>query len=223
MSTTKTKLKTIMVEFENGCVEDIDVQKNNFKDTEVGYCTYVLKQCIAAGHKIILSTKYEDKILENIIDWFKIRDIPLYGVNENPENKSKTGIFGDYYISSKALGCPIIGYININNRCFVDWYRISTILKENGIIKENIQDVEHRTMHDICTTRSASSEGDEIELDEEIEDPDEVNTPVRPRMVPMQHRDAVPRFYSGPTIFPEIATPYVGVTQSEEAAATARQ
>lgn len=66
----------------------------------------VLKELVANGHKLILFTMRSDKedvstddyeinnqsgkYLSEAVQWFKDNDIPLYGINENPGQKSWT-------------------------------------------------------------------------------------------------------------------------------------
>ena len=75
----------------------------------------VLKRLIANEHKLILSTmrSHESEgvdTLQPALDWFKQRDIPLYGINENPSQKVWTAspkVYGNVYIDDAALGAPL--------------------------------------------------------------------------------------------------------------------
>ena len=69
------------------------------------------------------------------VNWFKKNDIPLYGINENPDQSSWTTSPKPYchmYIDDAALGCPLIQ--ELNQRPYVDWYTVWKWLKEYKII-----------------------------------------------------------------------------------------
>lgn len=93
----------------------------------------VLKKLVEKGHKICLNTmRCEDK-LDDAVQWFKNNDIPLYGVNENPDQKSWTSspkVFADYYIDDMAIGCPLIIY-------HVDWIQVTITLMIEDIFTFN--------------------------------------------------------------------------------------
>ena len=75
----------------------------------------VLRKLIKNGHQLVLSTMRSHDTgsgdtLQPAIDWFKEREIPLYGINENPSQKEWTTsakIFGHIYIDDAALGAPL--------------------------------------------------------------------------------------------------------------------
>lgn len=106
----------------------------------------VLKALTKAGHKLILYTmrshkkeaqveenslgwdnpkeiRLETDVLDDAINWFKKNHIPLWGVNENPEQKNWTDSSKPYahlYIDDSALGCPVIWNYKLSGRPFVD-------------------------------------------------------------------------------------------------------
>ena len=85
----------------------------------------ILKELVAAGHKLILFTMRSGKLLNDDIAWFERNGIELYAVNENPEQKSWTSsvkVHANIYIDDCALGCPI-RYEDDIRRPFVDWKR----------------------------------------------------------------------------------------------------
>lgn len=103
----------------------------------------VLKALVENGHKIILSTMRSDKeqglsgktVLQEAVDWFEHVGIPLYGVNENPDQKSWTSspkVYGHVYIDDAALGCPLCW--PENERPFVDWAKVSLSLITRHLI-----------------------------------------------------------------------------------------
>ena len=88
----------------------------------------VLRKLVKNGHHILLSTmRSHDSdgvdTLQPAIDWFKERDIPLYGVNENPSQKtwtSSTKVYGNIYIDDAGLGTPLKND-DSGAPPFVDW------------------------------------------------------------------------------------------------------
>lgn len=98
----------------------------------------VLKELVAAGHKLILFTMRSGKLLDDAIAWFERNGIELYAVNENPEQKSWTSsvkVHANIYIDDCALGCPI-RYEEDIRRPFVDWKKVREILAYNRVIPE---------------------------------------------------------------------------------------
>lgn len=98
----------------------------------------ILKELVAAGHKLILFTMRSGKLLNDAIAWFERNGIELYAVNENPEQKSWTSsvkVHANIYIDDCALGCPI-RYEDDIRRPFVDWKKVREILVYNRVIPE---------------------------------------------------------------------------------------
>mgnify|MGYP003397217719 FL=1 len=98
----------------------------------------VLKELVAAGHKLILFTMRSGKLLDDAVAWFERNGIELYAVNENPEQKSRTSsvkVHANIYIDDCALGCPI-RYEEDIRRPFVDWKKVREILAYNRVIPE---------------------------------------------------------------------------------------
>jgi hypothetical protein len=111
----------------------------------------VLRRIVKSGHKIILYTMRSDvekpisdnseiislggDYLSQAIDWFNKNHIPLFGINENPEQKSWTHSpkpYANVYIDDAALGCPLIS--DGKNRPFVDWVTVERILEHQGYL-----------------------------------------------------------------------------------------
>lgn len=118
----------ICVDFDGTCVthEYPDVGK------EIG-ATEVLKEITNAGHRIILFTMRSGKELQDAVDWFKERDIPLFGINENPEQHTWTSSpkpYAHLYIDDAAFGCPMKRDKTLCDRPFVNWDIIKTSLNE---------------------------------------------------------------------------------------------
>ena len=141
---TKTKTMIILLDF------DGTVVTHNFPQigTDIG-AVPVLKELINAGHKLILFTmrsdtcdpnhKYNPKqdgmYLTDAVNWFKENDIPLYGIQTNPEQHSWTSspkAYGHLIIDDTALGCPLIH--PENKRSYVDWEVVRAWLIANKYI-----------------------------------------------------------------------------------------
>ena len=110
----------------------------------------VLKKLVANGHKLILFTMRSDRlflnfnggvrhVLDEAVKWFENNDIPLYGINTNPEQKDWTDspkAFGQLMIDDIALGCPIKVDKKICQRPFLDWEKVEELLIEKGLIEK---------------------------------------------------------------------------------------
>jgi hydroxymethylpyrimidine pyrophosphatase-like HAD family hydrolase len=96
----------------------------------------VLQKLVENGHKIILYTMRSHKPVDGVDtlaeaeSWFKENNIPLYGVNENPDQKDWTDskkIYANLYIDDAALGVPA-KFDEDGNR-YVDWNKVEIMLK----------------------------------------------------------------------------------------------
>lgn len=119
----------ICVDFDGTCVthEYPNIGK------EIG-ATEILKQLIDLGHYIILFTMRSGKELQDAINWFEERNIPLFGVNKNPDQFTWTSSpkpYAHLYIDDAALGCPVTFDKTISNRPFVDWKVVKNLLSLN--------------------------------------------------------------------------------------------
>lgn len=113
----------------------------------------VLKELVNNGHKLVLFTMRSDidnptsddsdilpqggDYLTDAVNWFKERDIPLWGVNTNPEQHTWTTSPKAYchlYIDDAALGCPLHVPRNEDERPFVDWITVRERLVDMGLI-----------------------------------------------------------------------------------------
>ena len=83
--TTMNSGLTIAIDFDGTCV----THEYPYLGTDIG-AEPVLKELVAAGHKLILYTMRSDKLEKIAVEWFKERNIPLYAVNINPEQKKWT-------------------------------------------------------------------------------------------------------------------------------------
>lgn len=96
----------------------------------------VIKDLVAAGHKIILYTMRDKQYQKDAEQWFKDNDIPLFGSNENPDATWTTSpkVFAHLYIDDMALGMPLKIDYNISNRPFVDWVKVRQLLNQMQIL-----------------------------------------------------------------------------------------
>jgi hypothetical protein len=109
----------------------------------------VLKKLLTNGHKIVLNTMrghstlspYPNNLSNSVLDdaknWFKERNIPLYGVNEHPTQKNWTSspkVYANQYIDDAAVGIPLIHDKSVCNRPFVDWVKTEALLQDLGLL-----------------------------------------------------------------------------------------
>lgn len=74
------------------------------------------------GCRLILFTMRSGQQLQDAVDWFTLNNIPLFGVNENPEQSTWTTspkVYAHVYIDDAALGCPLIE--PKGERAYVNW------------------------------------------------------------------------------------------------------
>lgn len=74
--------------------------------------------------------------LQAAVRWFEEREIPLFGVNENPTQSvwtSSRKVYANMYIDDSALGCPLREFVGFQ-RPAVDWVRVRGLLVERGIL-----------------------------------------------------------------------------------------
>lgn len=110
----------------------------------------ILKKLVANGHKLILFTMRSERpfinfngsvryVLDEAVEWFEKNDIPLYGINTNPEQKDWTSspkAFGQLIIDDIALGCPTKVDKSKSQRPFMDWGKVEELLIEKGLIEK---------------------------------------------------------------------------------------
>jgi hypothetical protein len=95
----------------------------------------VLRKLIDNGHKLILFTMRSGSELTDAVKWFLVNEIPLHGVQYNPDQARWTcsnKCYANLYIDDAALGCPLIEASD--SRDFVDWAKVEELLIERGII-----------------------------------------------------------------------------------------
>ncbi len=121
---------------------------------ELPHCVNVLKKLVQAGAKLILwtmrsdlvgelssndptiSSKVAENYLEQAVNWFAERHIPLHGIQCNPDQKNWTSspkCYCHLYIDDAALGCPLMYYEDFSYRPWVDWLAVDKFLfQEDG-------------------------------------------------------------------------------------------
>ena len=75
---------------------------------DVPHAVDCLRTLAFEGHKLILFTMRSGPELEQAVAWYRRNKIPLYSVNENPEQFTWTTspkAYADLYIDDLALGC----------------------------------------------------------------------------------------------------------------------
>ena len=127
----------IAVDFDGTCVTDEFPKVGK----EIGAAP-VLKALTENGHLIVLNTmrghypKVEGKdVLADAIKWFEDHHIPLFGVNENPEQARWTSspkVYAHLYIDDCALGIPLAQ--KGGRKPFVDWCDTLTLLRKKGLL-----------------------------------------------------------------------------------------
>lgn len=138
----------ILIDFDGTCVTH-DFPKIG---KDIG-AVRVLKELVDKGHNLILFTMRSDienptsndneifthggKYLSEAVHWFYDNDIPLYGIQANPTQKSWTTspkAYGQLIIDDTALGCPLTFNLKLSNRYFVDWVKVEQMLKSEKIL-----------------------------------------------------------------------------------------
>ena len=122
----------IAVDFDGTCVEHdypaIGIDVEGAADT--------LRALTARGHRLILYSMRSGDKLAKAERWFKERNIELWGVNNNPEQKEWTEspkVFAHIYIDDAALGCPIM-FIDGVHRPVVNWAKVRAQLEYDGVL-----------------------------------------------------------------------------------------
>lgn len=113
----------------------------------------VLKKLVARGHLLILLTMRSDLpdghnvcdgneitptksgyYLQDAINWFNARDIPLWSVNNNPEQirwTSSRKVYANLYIDDLGVNIPLS--TAIHSVPYVDWIEV-----EKWLVNQNI-------------------------------------------------------------------------------------
>lgn len=114
----------IAVDFDGTCVR----HEYPMVGKDIGAVPH-LKKLVDLGHKIVLNTMRSGSQLEDAVQWFKYNEIPLYGVNETPGQKSWTSspkVFAKKYIDDNAIGCPTIK--DAEGFTYVNWEEVMKLI-----------------------------------------------------------------------------------------------
>jgi len=115
----------IAVDFDGTCVD------HRFPDVgpDVPLCAQTLKDLTLAGHQLILWTMRSDNRkdgtnpLTEAINWFRERQIPLYGIQRNPSQDEWTSspkCYANVYIDDAAFGAPLVSFPEFH-RPAINW------------------------------------------------------------------------------------------------------
>ena len=91
-----------------------------------------------SGHQLILYTMRCGLFLEHAVNWFRERNIKLYGVQFNPDQKKWTSsnkCYAEMYIDDAALGVPLVKPKGFQRPC-VSWRSIRTIFVKRNLLWE---------------------------------------------------------------------------------------
>lgn len=123
----------IILDFDGTCVS----YQNPGIGKDIG-AVPVLRELVHRGHNLILFTaRPNNGALAEAVNWFRDRDIPLYGIQKDPEQEKITDspkALGDLIIDDIALGIPLKRDLNISLRPFVDWFLIRRLLVSKGYL-----------------------------------------------------------------------------------------
>lgn len=91
---------------------------------------------LAKKHKIILYTMRDGYTLMAAARWFKLHDIELYGINDNPgaHFTKSPKVHANLYIDDRALGIPLVPDVD---RDYVDWHGCVELLHKMHLVEDN--------------------------------------------------------------------------------------
>ena len=122
------KSKIICVDFDGTCV----MHEYPEIGTDVPNAVEVLKKLNENQVRIILWTIRSGEYLQDAVNWFAEREIELWAVNKNPQQRfwSKSPkAYAPVYIDDAALGCPLVIQPD-GKKPVADWFEIERLLKE---------------------------------------------------------------------------------------------
>lgn len=82
----------------------------------------ILRRLTDCGNKIILWTMRSGRELKAAVEWFEENNIPLWGINKNPDQSWSTSpkAYANIYIDDAAIGTPL-KTSELSARPYVDW------------------------------------------------------------------------------------------------------
>ena len=98
----------------------------------------ILQKLSEQGHKLILWTMRSGETLSDAVKWFEQNNIKLFGINDNPEQKTWTTsnkAYAQLYIDDASLGAPLLFNPFKHRRPFINWRKVEDILTHKGIIQ----------------------------------------------------------------------------------------
>lgn len=120
----EASLKSICVDFDGTCVDHAypDVGR------DAPYAVRVLR-LLSGKYNLVLCTMRSGENLDCAVDWFDFWDVPLWGVNKNPDQGWTTSPkpWGHIYIDDCGFGCPLVHPEGFN-RPVVDWLEVERVL-----------------------------------------------------------------------------------------------
>jgi len=124
----------IAVDFDGTCVTHEYPKVGRFIGAEG-----VLSELAQNGSQLILWTMRSGEQLADAVKWFEDRKIPLFGINENPDQKSWTSspkVFANVYIDDAAFGAPLCQGLP-GERPYIDWDRVrATLLQKENLCQQ---------------------------------------------------------------------------------------
>lgn len=112
----------IAVDFDGTCVD------HRYPDVgpDLPDAVFTLQRLTKHGHKLILWTMRSGKELSDAVAWFDKNQIPLYGVQRNPDQDSWTTspkAYAKVYIDDAAFGAPLVELAWMK-RPGIDWSKV---------------------------------------------------------------------------------------------------
>jgi len=123
----------IGVDFDGTCVD----HRFPAIGRDVPGAVQVLRDLVEQEHRLILWTMRSGVSLAEACEWFSRHAIPLFGINENPQQQEWTAspkAYCQLYIDDAALGCPLHQLAGFA-RPHVDWSAVRIYLNGKGILK----------------------------------------------------------------------------------------
>lgn len=137
-SITRSTSLTLNIDFDGTCVTHAFPEVGR----DIGSVP-VLRELVAAGHRLILFTMRSDgterAYLDEAVQWFVANGIPLYGVNTNPTQSSWTSSPKSYaqkMIDDSSVCAPLKFDPALSTRPFIDWVRMREMLVECGLLED---------------------------------------------------------------------------------------
>lgn len=127
----------------------------------------VLKHLTDNDSKLILHTMRCGDTEKEAVNWFKEKNIPLFGVNENPGQKSWTDskkVYAHFYIDDAAIGVPLLYIKEYAKRPFVHWLKVAGYLTAYNLLSKD-------QYNKIKVELAEYFQDEEIELDNDNEKP----------------------------------------------------